>query len=355
MFGLRRHKPAVLGIDISSAAVKLLELSQDGDRYRLESLAVSPLASGAVVDKTLANVELIGEAIRAVVKLSGTKLKHAALAVPTSAVITKTISLAASLTDEELEFQVELEADRYVPYPLDEVRLDFEVLGPNEKNRELMDVLLVASRRENVEDRVAAVELAGLQAAVVDVESYAIENAFRLLPDFLGDHDPTHTAAVAVADVGATMMTLNVINAGRCIFNREHGFGGKELTAEIQHKYGLSFAEAGLAKKIGSLPESYAAEVLEPFKQAMAQQINVALQFFHSSSANRDIDKLILAGGCASIQGIRDYAEGALGLPTVVANPFVSMSIAPRVNPASVLKEAPAMMVACGLALRSFD
>lgn len=353
MFGLRRQKPALLGIDISSSAVKLLELSRGGNRYRVESLAVSPLGEGAVVDKTLANVELIGQAIQSVLKLSGTRLKHVALAVPTSAVITKTISLPASLTDEELEFQVELEADRYVPYPLDEVRLDFEVLGPNEKNRESMNVLLVASRRENVEDRVAAVEFAGLQAAVVDVESYAIENAFNLLLDQGEESDANHT--VAIADVGATMMTLNVIQGGRCIYNREQGFGGKELTAAIQRKYGLSFAEAGLAKKLGSLPDGYVAEVLDPFRQAMAQQINIALQFFQSSSVHRDIDQLILAGGCASIRGIREFAEPILGIPTAIADPFAGMTVSPRVRAATVRSEAPAMMVACGLALRSFD
>jgi type IV pilus assembly protein PilM len=353
MFGLRRQKPALLGIDISSAAVKLVELSHDNTGYRVESVAVVPLLQGAIVDKTLANVELIGQAIRSVVKLSGTRLKQAALAVPTSAVITKTIPMEVSLAGEELELQVELEADRHIPYPLHEVSLDFEVLGPNEKNREMMDVLLVASRRENVDDRVAALDFAGLKAGIVDVESYAIVNAYNLLLDGGEGFESGHT--VAVADVGATMMSLNVIHAGRCIYIREQAFGGKELTEEIQHKYGLSFAEAGLAKKLGSLPENYLAEVLEPFKQALVQQINVALQFFQSSSAHRDIDKLILAGGCASIRGIREYAEPALGIQTEVANPFANMAHGSRVNPQTLRNEAPAMMVACGLALRSFD
>ncbi|MCU0734958.1 MAG: pilus assembly protein PilM [Methylotetracoccus sp.] len=355
MFKLRRQKPALLGIDISSAAVKLLELSRDGSTYRVESIGVAPLPQGAVVDKTLANVELIGQAIQSAVKRSGTKLKHAALAVPTSVVIAKTIQMPASLTDEELELQVNLEADRYVPYPLDEVRIDFEVLGPNEKNREWADVLLVASRRENVEDRVAAVEFAGLKADVVDVESYAIENAFELLPDVAGDHDSDVEPAIAIADVGATTMTLSVIHGGRCIFNKEQGFGGRGLTELIQQKFGLTYAEAGHAKKLGTLPANYITEVLEPFKQSMAQQINVAMQFFHSSSANRGIDKLILAGGCASIRGMGTCAESMLGIPTTIANPFANMSVAQKVKPETMTAEAPAMMVACGLALRSFD
>lgn len=353
MFGLRRQKPGLLGIDISSAAVKLVELSHGETGYRVESVAVAPLVQGAVVDKTLANVEVIGQAIKTVIKASGTRLKHAALAVPTSAVITKTIPMDATLAGEELELQVELEADRYIPYPLDEVSLDFEVLGPSEKSRDMMDVLLVASRRENVDDRVAALDFAGLKAGIVDVESYAIVNAYNTLLDHEEGFKSGRT--VAVADVGATMMSLNVIHAGLGVYIREQAFGGKELTEEIQRKYSLSFAEAGLAKKLGSLPENYLAEVLEPFRQALVQQINVALQFFQSSSSHREIDKLILAGGCASIRGIREYAEPIFGIKTEIADPFANMALGTRVNGQTLRNEAPAMMVACGLALRSFD
>lgn len=349
----QRQKPGLLGVDISTASVKVLELSRERGAYRVESLATAPLTSGAVVDKTVASVELIGEALKSVLKLSGTRLRTAAVAVPYSAVITKTITMPSSLSDDELELQVELEADRYVPYPLDEVSLDFEVQGPNRKSPELMDVLLVASRKENIEDRVAALELAGLKAGVIDMESYAIENVFNLILDCPSDPDSGRT--VAVADVGASMMTLSVISGGRSIYIREQGFGGKELTEEIQRKYGLSSAEAGLAKKLGGLPEGYVPEVLEPFKQAMAQQINVSLQFFRSSSANRGIDGLVLAGGCASTRGIREYVETTLGIPTAVADPFANMSVSSRVKPQILRNEAPALIVACGLALRSFD
>ncbi len=349
----RRKQPPLLGIDISSAAVKLLELSKQGDRFRVESFAVEPLPQGAVVDKNIANVEAVGKVIRSVLKKSGTRLKHAAVAVSGSAVITKVITMPASLSEQELEDQIELEADQYIPYALDEVSLDFEILGANSKNPEMNDVLLAASRRENVDNRVAALELAGLKAAVVDVEAYALENAFFLLKGQLPDWPDD--GAIAIADVGATMTTFSVLHQDRIVYTREQGFGGKQLTEEIQRRYGLSYEEAGLAKKQGGLPDSYMTEVLEPFKNAMVQQIGRSLQFFLSSSSHREVSGLILAGGCASISGIGRLVEQKLGVPTIVANPFMDMSLAPRVNAQELRLDAPAMMIACGLAMRSFD
>lgn len=349
----KRKKPPLLGIDISSAAVKLLELSKQGKHFRVESFAVEPLPPDAVVDKNIVNVDAIGKVIKSVLKKSGTRLKHAAVAVSGSAVITKVITMPAALSAQELEEQIELEADQYIPYSLEEVNLDFEVLGPSAKKPDMNDVLLAASRRENVDNRVAALELAGLKAAVVDVEAYALENAFALLngqiPDLPADR------AIAIADVGATMTTFNILYQDRIVYTREQGFGGKQLTEEIQRRYGLSYEEAGLAKKQGGLPDSYVTEVLEPFKNAMVQQIGRSLQFFLSSSSHREVGALVLAGGCASISGIARAVEQKLGLPAVVANPFAQMSLAPRVNAQELRLDAPAMMIACGLAMRSFD
>jgi type IV pilus assembly protein PilM len=349
----KRKKPSLLGIDISTAAVKLLELSKAGPRYRVESYAVAPLPQDAVVEKNIANIEIIGNTIKSVIKQSGTRLKHAAVAVAGSSVITKTISMPANLKEEEVEAQIELEADQYIPYSLDEVSRDFEVQGPNEKNPELLDILLVASRKENVEDRVAALELAGLNAEIVDVEAYAIENAFNLILDQLPGSHKDHT--VVIADTGATLTSLSVIHNHRIIYTREQNFGGKQLTEEIQRRYGLSYEEAGLAKKLGGLPDNYASEVLEPFKQAMVQQVARSLQFFSSSSAHRNIDGVVLAGGCASIPGMERLVEESLGAPTLIANPFINMALSSRVNQQGLNNDAPALMIACGLALRSFD
>ncbi len=353
MSWFNQKQNAVIGIDISTAAVKLLELSRVAARYRVECFSVAPLPQDAVIDKNIANVDVIAEAIKVALKQSGSKLKQASVAVTGSAVMTKGITMPASLSDAEMEEQIMVEADQYVPYSLDEVNLDFEVQGVNENNPQLVDVLLAASRKENVDDRVEALSKAGLKAKIVDVEAFAMENAFSLLAHQFNDSVEGKT--IAIADIGATMATLNVLHNSRTIYTREQGFGGKQLTEEIQRRYGLSYEEAGLAKRHGGLPDNYITDVLDPFKRAMVQQIQRSLQFFVSSSANRGIDSMILAGGCASMPGIEKMVEQSLGVPVYIANPFVSMSLSNKVKPQALSNDAPAMMIACGLALRSFD
>jgi len=353
MLSLSRKKPPVFGIDISSAAVKLLEFSKNGSRYRVENYGVVPLPQDVVVDRNIADINVLAAAIKAVVKQSGTRAKHAAVAVAGSSVITKVISLPAGLSDKEMEEQIELEADQYIPYSLDEVNIDFTVLDETEDKPNMVDVLLAASRRENVEDRVAALEMAGLKAAIVDVEAYAVENAFTLLEDQVEGYDLDR--AVAIVDIGATMTTFHAIHKKRIIYTREQGFGGKQLTEEIQRRYGLSYEEAGLAKKHGGLPDNYAKEVLAPFKDALVQQITRALQFFASSNTHRNLEQIILAGGCSSIPRIARAVEQQLKLETVIVNPFLNMRVSNKVNSQSLSNDAPTMMIAAGLALRSFD
>jgi type IV pilus assembly protein PilM len=348
-----RKQNTVLSIDISSAAIKLLELSRIGTRYRVESYGVAPLPQDAVIDKNIANVGVIADAIKVALNQSGTKLKQATVAVSGSAVMTKIITMEASLNDDAMEEQIMIEADQYVPYSLDEVNFDFEVQGPNVTNPEMVDVLLAASRRENVDDRVEALLRAGLKTRIVDVEAFAMENAFSLLADQFSDSVEGQT--VAIADIGATMATLNVLHDRHTVYAREQVFGGKQLTEEIQRRYGLSYEEAGMAKKHGGLPDNYVADVLEPFKRAMVQQIQRLLQFFVSSSSNRTIDSIILAGGCASIPGIEKLVEKSLDMPVYIANPFVNMALSTKIKPQMLSNDAPAMMIACGLALRSFD
>jgi type IV pilus assembly protein PilM len=350
---LGRKKPIILGLDISTTAVKLLELSKSGDRYRVESYAVEPLPPNSVIEKNISDVDAVGEAIKRAVKRSGSKAKHAAAAVAGSAVITKVISMPASLTDDEMESQILLEADQYIPYPLEEVNLDFEVIGPSADDPEQYDVMLAASRSENVEVRVDAIEIAGLKAEVIDVEAYAMENAFVMLKEQMPDHGLDKT--IAVIDVGATMTTLNVLHDLKTIYTREQVFGGKQLTEEIQRRYGLSYEEAGMAKRQGGLPDNYVPEVLEPFKEAMAQQVSRSLQFFFSSSQYNTVDHIVLAGGSSSIPGVDEMIEKELGVPTTVANPFSNMVISPKIKAQVLSTDAPALMIACGLALRSFD
>jgi len=348
----QRKQPPVLGLDVSSTSVKLLELSRSAAGYRVESYGVKPLPPSAVVEKNIAEQDAVAEAIRRVVQQSKTKLKHAAVAVAGSAVITKIIEMPAGLDGDALDLQIRMEADQYIPYPIDEVALDFEVIGaaPNQADR--VEILLAACRSENVDTRKDAIEDAELIASVVDVEAYAMERAFSLiLPQLGGGED----SVVAIVDVGASMTTLNVLHGGKIIYTREQLFGGKQLTEEIQRRYGLSNEEAGLAKKQGGLPDDYESEVLQPFKDAVVQQITRSLQFFFSSSDFNEVDYIVLAGGVASMEGLSDLVQEKLGTPTTVANPFANMSVASRINPVDLSNDAPALMIATGLALRSFD
>lgn len=348
-----QKKPQLVGLDISSTSVKLLELSLSGKGYRVDAFAAEPLPPNSVVEKNIADVEAVGEAIRRVAKRSGSRTKNVCVAVAGSSVITKVITMPASLSEDDMESQIELEADQYIPYSLEEVNLDFEILGPSDDNPDTVDVLLAASRSENVDSRVAAVELGGLTAKVVDIEAYTLENAFGLISSQVPGG--TEGKTIAIIDIGATMTTLSVLNDEKIIYTRDQVFGGKQLTEEIQRRYGLSYEEAGMAKRQGGLPDNYIPEVLDPFKDAMAQQVSRSLQFFFSSSQHNSVSHIILAGGSASIPGADELIEERVGTSTSVANPFTNMSLASKVKAQALSNDAPALMIACGLALRSFD
>jgi type IV pilus assembly protein PilM len=217
-------------------------------------------------------------------------------------------------------------------------------------------VLIAGFRRDNVEMREAALQFGGLKAKVVDIEAHCMQRAFDLVRDqFVDEEGDVEDKIIAIVDVGATMTTLSVLTGSGAPYTREQLFGGKQLTEEIQRRYSLSVEEAGLAKKQGGLPDDYETEVLQPFKEAVVQQVTRSLQFFYSSSAYDDVDLIILAGGTASIDGLSEMVAAKLGTPTTLANPFVNMSLSSRVNKADLHDDAPAMMIACGLALRSFD
>jgi len=341
-----------LGLDISSTTVKLLELSHTGERYRVESYAVSSLPVDAVIEKNVNDVDGVANAIRSVINQSKTKLKSVAAAVAGSSVITKIVDMPSGLTEDDMETQLTLEADQYIPYPLEEVAIDFEIQGPSPESEGQVEVLLAACRRETIDARVEAIEGAELVPKIMDVEAYAMERAFMLVRNQL-DIDDENT--VAVVDIGATMTTLSVLTNGQTIYTREQLFGGKQLTDEIMRRYGLPVEEAGLAKKQGGLPDDYEPEVLEPFKDAVVQQVARSLQFFFSSSQYNDVDYIVMAGGVSSMEGLDELVQDKLGTPATVANPFADMAISSKVNAVALSSDAPALMIACGLALRSFD
>ena len=347
-------KPAkpMLGLDISSSAVKLIELSKSADGYKVEAYRVMPLPANTVIEKNIADIEALADTIKKVVTGSGTKPSDTVVAVSGSSVITKEIELPAGLTDLQMEMQIEVEADQYIPYPMEEVAFDFDVLGPVETDSDLVRVLLAACRQENVDHRRQALDIAGLSPKVVDIEGFAIERAYRLVKGQLGK---VGDQVVSIADIGATMFTFTVLVDGKTIYSREQLFGGKQLTEEIQRRYGLSYEEASEAKRNGGLPEDYETEVLAPFKESLIQHIIRSLQFFYSSSQYNYIDQLFIAGGVSALNGLVDEVERSLGLPVAIANLLANMQVNKLINASSLANDGPAMMLAVGLALRSFD
>ena len=344
----------IIGLDISTTAVKLVELSDAGKgMLRVERYAIEPLPKDAVTDGNIANLDQVAEALRTAWKELGTRIKNVALALPSSAVITKKILAPASLTGIDLENQVETEANQVIPFSLDEVNLDFQVLGPSAGSPDDVQILLAAARKEKVEDRVAVVEAAGLKAMIMDVESFATQTAYEQIAHLLPNSGAGLT--VAIIDVGAQNMHINILNDNESVYLREHGFGGNQLNNEISRRYGMTGEEAENAKRKGSLPESYDVEVLQPYSETLAMEIGRALQLFTTSTQYRKIDQILLAGGGAMIPGIDEVVAQRTGASTLVVNPFANMAVGPKIRPQALTADAPSLFVACGLAMRRFD
>ncbi len=357
-----KTKDRVLGIDISASAVKLIELSRSGIRYTVEAMAVEPLPEGAIQDRNPADTEQVGTAIKRAVKNSGTRLRKAAVAVPTSSVITRAIPMPAEFSEAEIEGNIQLDASQYIPFPLEEIHLDFQVMPESQKETPgTQNVMLVASRQENVDLRQEALEEAGLKPAVVDVEAYALENAFRFLetalPKQLGNH--AANTLTALVDIGAAISTLYILRGDRVIFTREQNFGADQLTMTIMSSYDLPRERAELAKRSNELPDGYQSDIFSPFLKSTALQIEQALQFFFSSdqysSGQLNIENLILVGGGAMTSGLDKIVGEHLSIPTAIGNPFSQMGNATRINRASLMRDAPLFAIACGLALRSYE
>jgi type IV pilus assembly protein PilM len=352
LFGPRSR--SLIGLDITTSSIKLVELSQSGKTYRAESYAAEPTPPNSINEKTIVDAPAVGEAIRRAVKRAGTSTKDAAIAIGGDAAITKIIQMPKRFTARELEGQVEIQADQYIPFPMEEVSFDFEVMGPSATDPEMLDILLVATRTENVDQRKAAVEAAGLVARVVDVEPFALENACQLLVHQMPDGGMQHR--IAIVDFGASNTTFSVLENMQVKYTRDFSFGGQQLTEEIMRTYGLSLEDAGRAKKEGGLPGNYQPEVLDPFMDDMTQQVSRSLQFYLASGGGREQpDQILVCGGCANIPGIADVISSKVGIPTEIGDPLGQMKISSRAKSQGIRKDSTALLTACGLALRSFD
>ena len=342
----------VIGLDIGSSSVRVMQLSEHGDGYRIDHFAIEPLREGVIVEQSVQDVEAISEAVDRAVRNSGSKSKACAIAVSGSAVFTKTISLPSNLAEADVESQIQIEANQYVPYPLDEVSLDFEILGPSPRNADMIDILLAASKSENVESRQDALDSAGLRAKVVDVEAFAIANAFELIRE---RDNLSKNEAVGIFDIGFDLTTLLVLRGGRVIYTRDHPFGGHQLLEETMRRYEMSAEQASFFERNEEGPEDWQDEVLEPFQLNIVHQISRALQFFASSNEYSPISTIYLSGGSASLKGLASMVQQELGLTTRVADPVSGLDLAPTVAVSAIKRNASNLMVAMGLALRGFD
>lgn len=353
--GLVKGNPAsFIGVDVSASAIKMVELSaHPKQHYRLEGYAQVGLPKGAIADGTISDLSVVAEAVKKAWRILGTRSKQIAMAMPAAMVISKRVSLAAELSEADLEFQVESEATQYIPFPLEEMYLDFQVLGPVSKKAQEVEVLIVAAKKEKIEDRIAVAEEAGLKVSIMDVDSYATENAFRLLTKQVPDFDKRKTTMMI--DIGAFMTHINVLVGTDSVYTREQAFGGATLTQEIQRRFGLSAEEASYAKRQSELPASYPEEVLAPFMQSVASEIVRAISFFTNSTQHAKVDHLLLAGGVAALPGLANLVAEKTEVATSVVNPFLQMSLASGIKPNQLALDAPALMVACGLAMRGVD
>jgi type IV pilus assembly protein PilM len=348
-----RQPAPLVGLDISSSSVKLVELGRDkAGNLVLERCAIEPLERGWITDGNVEKFDEVAEAVRRVVKKSGTKVKNVAMALPPSAVITKKIILPGGMSEQELEIQVESEANQYIPFSLDEVSLDFCVVGPSSTSAGDVEVLIAASRKEKVQDRQGLAEAAGLKAVIIDVESYASRLATsRLIASLPNQGVDT---MVALFEVGASTTSMQVIRNEEVLYDRDQAFGGAQLTQLIVRQYGFSPEEAEAKKRSGDLPEDYNNGVLAPFVDSMAQEIGRALQFFFTSTPYNRVDYVMLAGGSAALPGLTESVTQHTSFACNLVNPFEGMEVSDTVRDRKMRREAPSYLTSCGLAMRRF-
>ncbi len=349
-----RQPAAMLGLDISSSSVKLVELGKDkSGNLVLERCAIEPLERGWINDGNIEKFDEVAEAVRRLVKKSGAKTKNVAMALPPSAVITKKIVLPGGLSDLELELQVQTEANQYIPFPLEEVSLDFCVIGPSVASVGDIDVLIAASRREKVQDIQGLAEAAGLKPVIIDVESYASRLATARLIESLPNQGVG--TVVALFEVGAMTTSMQVLRDNEVLYDRDQAFGGAQLTQLIVRQYGFSMEEAETKKRSGELPDDYESSVLKPFVESMVQEIGRALQFFFTSTPYNKVDFILLAGGSSALPGLTVAVTQHSSFPCNLVNPFEGMEMGSGVRLKKMTREAPSYLTSCGLALRRFS
>lgn len=350
LFGRRQEE--IIGMDISSWGIKVVGLSGSMEQPVLELLASARMPSGHIVDGNVVKMNEVADALRALLRKDRIKASKVALALPSSAVITKKIMVEANLSSADMEAQVEEEARQYIPFPLEEVSLDFCIVGQNPQRPEMLDVLIAAARRDRIQNLQELVELADLEASVVDVQSYALRSATRRLVDI---HLPGQENAVVLLlkmGAGRTLMQLTVGEA--IVYERDQAVGGEQLTQRIAAHYSFSGDEAETKKISGALAQDFESSVLAPYVSTTVQVLERGMQFIYNSTPYNKVNQIFLTGGGAMVPGLAAAISTALQSPCTLINPFEGMSLAPQVRNNLRLQDAPLFIGACGLALRRF-
>jgi type IV pilus assembly protein PilM len=352
IFG-RRPAP-LLGLDLGTSSIKLVELGRDPTgNLVLERCAAEPLDRGWVADGNIEKFDDVADALRRLVTKSGSGTRRVAMALPPSAVISKKITLPGGMGEDEFGQQVETEAGQYIPFALDDVYLDFCIIGASPALAGHVDVLIAAARRERVQDMQGLAEAAGLTAVVVDIASHAAHLATRRIVAC----QPTQGkgGVVALFEVGTFATRMQVLRDGDVVFDRDQAMGGDPLTQQIARHYGLPVEAAETRKRHGELPDDYGPTVLAPFMQALVQELGRALQIFFANTPHSRVDSILLAGGGVMLPRLAAAVTAHTAFPCSLLNPFDGMAMDEGVRSLASGRDAPAYLTACGLALRRFD
>ena len=350
----------LIGIDISASGIKLIELAGSRGGYELKSMAIVPLPRDAIVENTVIDSMAVSQGLLDAIEIARPSTRKAAIAVSGNAVIIKTVTMPTA-TEFELEAQIEFEADQHVPYDIDDVYLDFEILGEVPDSPDEMEVVLAACKREVVDDYQLVLSEAGIEAKCVDCAVFALENALETTQVSSkglseGDEpiDDEAAAAVALVNIGANLVNINIMINGQMTFVRDQFYGGQNLTEEIQKEHGISY-QAAEDMKTERFSE-ISPEALERFYVGLTSELVRSLDFYAANHAEHPVQKLLLTGGSALIPDIANELEQRLGIESEVINPFVNINASSKKFDMDYLNRiGPSMMVPIGLALRGFD
>jgi type IV pilus assembly protein PilM len=343
-----RQRPLV-GLDIGSCAVKAVELRKVKNGFELVHAGLETLASDTVVDGAIMDALSVSDSISKIFSSQKIKTKNVATSVSGHSVIVKKIPLPA-MTEEELEESIQWEAEQHIPFDISDVSLDYQVL--NSAPGSTADVLLVAVKKDKILNHTNVITQAGKIPLVVDIDGFAIQNAFEV------NYQPASNSTAALLNIGASIMNIVVTRGGTPLFTRDVSVGGNQFTDALQKDMNLSFEEAEQVKKGASIegvqPENVTS-LMQSVSEVLLLEIQKTFDFFRATTVGEQLQRVYVSGGCAKVEGFLDVLQTRLGIPVEMFDPFKNIAIGKNVDFAYLDEIAPSMAVAVGLALRSFD